>query len=161
MTKNKTIFKSLAFISLGLALTVSAGATEDSDAIRLKNVQGKVMVNTGSEYVAGKSGMILKPGYKVMVSEKGTAQILYANDCEEVHTGESLITVKYDYECTPTKMIDGKSAVKEASLGNVFVAPVLGGVNPAIVAWGAGLGVAASASNGKSNSNQVPNASAF
>lgn len=163
MITKKLSLKSLAIASLGFALTISsyAGAADSKSAIQLKDVQGKVMVNTGSGYVAGNNGMILKPGYKVMLSDKAQAKILYANNCAQTLKQNSLIKVGSVSECN-SNMFDEKSNVRTAALGDVSVQQSTNpGMPTSVMAFVGGLvGVVGTTAN-SNNSNQTPNASAF
>lgn len=159
--KSGTYFKPLACISLAFVMSAFANisAADSNRAIQLKDVQGKVMVNTGSGYMAGNNGMVLKPGYKVMLADKAQAKILYADNCSQTLKSNTLIKVPSANECN-SNMFDEKSFTKTAALGDVPVVQTPA-INSAILVWSAALGVTVGTSNSSnSNSNQSPDASA-
>ncbi len=160
--KASTYFKPLACISLACVMSAFANISvaDSNRAIQLKDVQGKVMVNTGSGYTAGNNGMVLKPGYKVMVANNAQAKILYADNCSQTLKSNTLIKVPSANECK-SNMFDEKSFTKTAALGDVPVVQTTA-FNNAILLWGAALGVTVGTSNtSNSSSNQSPNASAL
>lgn len=162
-TSNKmtAFLKPLLFtgIAMGLAAYANLGMADSAPSIQLKDVQGKVMVNTGSGYVAGNSGMQLKPGYKVTVSGNSKAKIVYANNCSQDLKGNSLIKVGTASECQ-VNMFDEQAFTKNAALGDgaILNQPAPDGF---IWVWSAALGTAVLTRSTGNNSNQNPDASAF
>lgn len=92
----KTLLKSgLAACAL-VALVASAGAAE------LVQLEGKVAVNSGDGFVPGKPGMVLKAGDQVLVGEKSTASLVYADPgCVFEVAASSLVTVSDVGPCVP------------------------------------------------------------
>lgn len=155
-----TSIKPLALFALAVGFSgfANVSAADTQGVIQLKDVQGKVMVNTGSGYVAGNSGMQLKPGYKVTLANKAQAKIVYANNCTQALKSNSLINVGSASDCQ-SKMFDEQAFTKNAAIGDpVLVSQTF---NPFILGWSAVLGATALENNMQSNkSNQNPDASA-
>ena len=70
-------------IIFGASLTLGLGVVSAAEPVgTLSRVEGFVFVNQGAEYVAGREGMSLKEGDRVMVMDGGNAIVSFADGCK-------------------------------------------------------------------------------
>ncbi|BAO43699.1 hypothetical protein [Thiolapillus brandeum] len=62
----------------------------------LRKVEGKVLVNQGTGFVAAGEGYKLKDGWKVEVAEQAHTDIIYYNGCDESWDGHEIVAVDAD-----------------------------------------------------------------
>ena len=80
------------FVGLAFALAATSATAAEPNAT-LSNVSGNVSVNQGKEFAPAQADMRLKPGDRVMISDKGSATITFDDACR-LDLGESkIITV--------------------------------------------------------------------
>ena len=70
-------------VILGVSLTLGLGAVSAAEPVgTLSRVEGFAFVSQGAQYVAGREGMSLKEGDRVMVMDGGNAIISFADGCK-------------------------------------------------------------------------------
>jgi len=106
---NRIAKTSLAAVALLGICAVSHGVV----AAELVKLEGKVSVNSGDGFGPAKLGMVLKPGDQVLVGEKSTASLVYANPgCVFEAAPASVVTVSEVGPCIPGQtLVQGKGAL--------------------------------------------------
>jgi len=107
------------FVGLAFALAAASATAAEPNAT-LSNVSGNVSVNQGKEFAPAQADMRLKPGDRIMVSEKGAATITFDDACR-LDLGESKIIT-----------VPAKSACAGAVVAQQSIAPGGGGGGAAI-----------------------------
>lgn len=93
------MFKSTLSLSALFAAFLACGTATAADLV---NVQGKVTVNRGDGFIPAVEGMALKPGDQILVSEKSTASLIYADPgCVFEAAPTSVVTVAEIGPCVP------------------------------------------------------------
>ena len=128
------------YIMASMGLCVSSSLAEPNFA-NVQSVQGKVLINQGSGFVAALNGLALKPGDKIMVGKEASAVVAYNNGCEVSISEPKVLTI--------TKLAPCPAGAKIATVGSSFAAPVAGGsgggLPPPVIGVGAFSIVAATA----------------
>lgn len=95
-----------------VALLAIFAVSDIAAAAELVKLEGKVSVNLGDGFVPAKLGMVLKPGDQVLVGEKSTASLVYANPgCVFEASPASVVTVSEVGPCIPGQtVVQGKGA---------------------------------------------------
>lgn len=122
-----------------LGLCVSSCLAQPNFA-QMQSIQGKVLVNQGSGFIAATDGVLLKPGDKILVGKEASAIVTYENGCEVSISEPKVLTVAKSVPCP--------AGAKIASVGSSFAAPVAGGgggLPPPVIGLGAFGAVAATA----------------
>jgi hypothetical protein len=130
------------FVGLAFALAATSATAAEPNAT-LSNVSGNVSVNQGKEFAPAQADMRLKPGDRVMVSDKGSATITFDDACR-LDLGESkIITVPAKSACAGAVVAQqgvgpgaggGGAAIGDEGHGNGGVA-IMVGVVAAIDLW--------------------------
>ena len=122
------------------------------DDIKLAEIRGQVVVNTGASYLPGHSGMSLSAGFKVMLSSSSFGQIIYSNGCKQTLDSNTIVVVSSAAECKAglfhvsaynAKAVGASSVVAASATGKAIsnttlLALIGGGAAAAAVAAGGG-----------------------
>lgn len=129
-------------LKLLIGALVGALAGTSVQAAQLASVEGQVLVNTGSGFVAAKSGATLRAGDKIMSGSGASAVISYSSNCSTTVAPNSVVVVSSTIPC-------GGVMYQGADAGGVDPTLVIGGV---VVAGG----VAAAVILSRDSSNGAP-----
>ena len=154
-----------AIVAAGLACSSLQVLADPSEAVaKLAMVEGKVMVNNGSQYVAATNGTALYSGEKVVAAKDSSVSLVYKDGCIKQLKGTSMLTVGPVSECTAKKTNErvyvaeaaGATATDAPSAAAGSVGAAAGGVPGAVVVAGgvAVVGTTASVVSGNSNANK-------
>lgn len=88
-------------------------AQPQAPVAKLAQVEGRVMVNTGTNYVMAASGTLLQPGTKVATTKGASVAIVYNDGCVKQVKENSILTVGQATECA-AKRINERVYVAEA-----------------------------------------------
>jgi hypothetical protein len=79
----------------------SSASAETSDPVaKLYQIEGQVLVNTGTAYVAAQPGMEIKPGTKILTRKDSSVNVSYNDGCIKRLNENSMLTVNSATECT-------------------------------------------------------------
>lgn len=155
MNSNLAFKKSVyaLIVSLGMASPIAiAAATNPANAqvqnattVKLAQVKGRVMVNTGMTYTQASSGTLLQTGAKLVTPRGASAVLVYKDGCVKKVAENSMLTIGNSTECS-TNAFKEKVHVA-AAVGDTVTdtpAPLLSsgaaaGPAPSILAWSAGV----------------------
>ena len=135
----KSRFISILLVASMLGLNAAQAAANFAE---IGSIQGKVLVNQGSGFVALSDGASLKAGDRVMVGKDSGAVIAYANGCSVAVNESKVLTI--------AKVAPCKVGEHVAMIGSSLVAPVAGSVDsplgiplPLLVVGGGAVAVGA------------------
>lgn len=103
----------LAVMTLLGSFASVAFAEAPAPVAKLAQVEGRVMVNAGTNYVMAASGTQLQPGTKVATAKGASVAIVYNDGCVKQLKENSILTVGQATECT-AKRINERVYVAEA-----------------------------------------------
>lgn len=110
-------FKGRIYVLAAMALLGGfasvAFAEAQAPVAKLAQVEGRVMVNAGTNYVMAASGTQLQPGTKVATTKGASVAIVYNDGCVKQLKESSILTVGQATECT-AKRINERVYVAEA-----------------------------------------------
>ena len=155
MKSNLALKKSLyaLIVSLGIASPLTIATAADSSSTEAKNtanvkltqVKGRVMVNTGTIYTQVNSGATLTTGTKLVTSHGASAMLVYKDGCVKKVEENKILTIGNATECI-AKTFNEKSyqAAAVGDSGTDAVVPVVSaaasnGPATSIMAWSAGM----------------------
>ena len=128
-----------ALLGLGVAMNPAAAQTP-SPIVTLSDVEGRVSVNQGEEFVPAKSGMRLKPGDRIMVQEDSEATLTFDDECRLEIEENKLVTVPDRSTCAGATLVEqglqprGGEAIGSTGRGNGGVWAMVG-IVAAIDLW--------------------------
>ena len=145
LTKSSKVF-------LGVSLTLGLGMVSAAESTgTLSRVEGFAFVSQGAQYVAGREGMALKEGDRVMVMDGGNAIISFADGCKynladnEVLSLGATSTCASDtddsYKIAPYAAVTQEPS-KTVDSVRFAQAQIGGSTGPTWVPWVAGLSIA-------------------
>lgn len=109
-----TAVLSLAAVS-AVTLSQAAIAAPNVATVKLAQVQGDVMVNTGSRFVKAVSGLELKPGAKIVTAKESNVSLVYQNGCVKRVKQNTMLNIGSAEEC-----------VTNANKERIYVAAAVG-----------------------------------
>ena len=88
------IFNTAAKGFVGVGLTLALGVVSAADSVgTLSRIQGVAFVSQGAQYVAGREGMALKEGDRLMVMDGGNAVISFSDGCRYDLADNEVLTI--------------------------------------------------------------------
>ena len=118
-------YKLLALLFTGFLLSSNAWA-ETKPTAKLTEVNGKVMINTGTTYEAAKVGQVLLPGHKIVSAGQSSAKVTYNDGCVVDVISDKIYMVETLGNCP----VAAKTSTSTTTTAGVLDA----GISPAMVA---------------------------
>lgn len=81
-----------SLLGLGFALGVTAASAQEANVI-LDDIEGRVSVNQGKEFVPAVEGMRLKPGDRVMIQEDSEVTLVFNDECRTEVEENKIVTI--------------------------------------------------------------------
>jgi hypothetical protein len=127
---------------------------------KLVQIEGKVMVNTGTNYAMASPGTVVQPGAKVLTNKGSSVALVYKDGCIKRVKENSILTVGPATECAANKTneriyvaeavgdtaTDAPPATAGAVAGEAHTGWIIGG----LVVFGGAIAIA---SNNNDNNN--------
>jgi hypothetical protein len=116
-----------AFLGMAISLSAaSAAAQAPESTATLKEIsgKGKVLVNTGEEFVPASEGMRLKPGDRVMVQDDSEADIQFDDECQYEIDENRIVTIPDRSTCAGgVPVVQQLNPVGGAAIGSAAHTP--------------------------------------
>ena len=162
LTKTSKVF-------LGVSLTLGLGVVSAAESVgTLSRVEGFAFVSQGAQYVAGREGMSLKEGDRVMIMDGGSAVISFADGCTYSLADDEVLSLGATSTCASDtegsyKVDPYVAAPQQAPSSTIdsvrFAQAQIGGGTPApwVVPTIAGISIATLVAVGASDSSDNDN----